>query len=183
MSIKTILSPGTYHGSNAKPPFFEGWYYKMVSADESHKVAIIPGVILGQDAHAFVQILDGVNGISTYHKFPIERFQADTPHFTFEIGKNYFTGSFISLAIDRPEGSLNGEINLGPLHPWPVTLLSPGIMGWYAWVPRLECYHGLLSFDHTLHGNLTRNGKWMNFTGGHGYIEKDWGQAFPAAWI
>jgi hypothetical protein len=23
----------------------------------------------------------------------------------------------------------------------------------------------------------------MDFTGGHGYIEKDWGQSFPAAWV
>jgi hypothetical protein len=56
-------------------------------------------------------------------------------------------------------------------------------MGWYAWVPRMECYHGVLSFDHSLQGTLTLNGKMMDFSGGRGYIEKDWGQAFPAAWI
>ena len=56
-------------------------------------------------------------------------------------------------------------------------------MGWYAWVPRMECYHGVLSFDHSLQGTLTLNGKMMDFSGGHGYIEKDWGQAFPAAWV
>jgi len=56
-------------------------------------------------------------------------------------------------------------------------------MGWYAWVPRMECYHGVLSFSHSLQGTLTLNGKGMNFSGGQGYIEKDWGQAFPAAWV
>lgn len=56
-------------------------------------------------------------------------------------------------------------------------------MGWYAWVPRMECYHGVLSFDHFLQGALTLNGKPMNFDGGRGYIEKDWGQAFPSAWV
>ena len=56
MSLRTTLTPGMYHGFNKKPPFFEGWYYKLVSADERYKVAIIPGVILGQDAHAFVQV-------------------------------------------------------------------------------------------------------------------------------
>jgi tocopherol cyclase len=183
MSLQATLNPGTYHGFNKKPPFFEGWYYKLVSADENQKVAIIPGVILGQDAHAFVQVLDGVDGTAAYHKFPFENFQAGYPRFSFEIGKNRFDGSRLSLDIDRPEGQLSGEIQLGPLNPWPVTLLSPGIMGWYAWVPRMECYHGVLSFDHSLHGVLTLNGKTMDFSGGRGYIEKDWGEAFPAAWV
>ena len=74
MSLRATLTPGMYHGFNKKPPFFEGWYYKLVSADESYKVAIIPGVILGQDAHAFVQVLDGVDGTTAYHTFPFQRF-------------------------------------------------------------------------------------------------------------
>jgi len=183
MSLKTTLTPGMYHGFGKQPPFFEGWYYKLVSADESHKVAIIPGVILGQDAHAFVQVLDGVDGTSAYHTFPFQYFQADSRRFALKIGENSFDGSHLSLALDRPEGQLTGEITLGPLNPWPVTLLSPGIMGWYAWVPRMECYHGVLSFDHSLQGTLNLNGKMIDFSGGRGYIEKDWGQAFPAAWV
>ena len=57
MTIKGNLNPGSYHGTNKKPPFFEGWYYKLVSADEKQKIAIIPGVILGKEAHAFIQVL------------------------------------------------------------------------------------------------------------------------------
>jgi tocopherol cyclase len=181
--FRSMLTPGSYHGLNKKPPFFEGWYYKMISADEKHKVAIIPGVILGQDAHAFVQVLDGVSGITAYHKFPFEHFTTDYPHFAVNIGKNRFDGKSLSVDIDRPEGQIVGTIQLGELNPWPVTLISPGIMGWYAWVPGMECYHGVLSFDHSLQGSLTLNGKSMDFTGGRGYIEKDWGQSFPSAWV
>ena len=183
MSLRTTLTPGMYHGFNKKPPFFEGWYYKLVSADERYKVAIIPGVILGQDAHAFVQVLDGVDGSTAYHTFPFLHFWADDRSFAIEIGENRFDGSHLSVSLERPEGQLTGQILLGSLNPWPVTWLSPGIMGWYAWVPRMECYHGVLSFDHSLQGRLTLNGKMMDFSGGRGYIEKDWGQAFPAAWI
>ena len=71
MSIHSTLTPAMYHGFTKKPPFFEGWYYKLVSADETRKVAIIPGVILGQDAHAFIQVLEGVSGHVTYHTFPM----------------------------------------------------------------------------------------------------------------
>jgi hypothetical protein len=172
-----------YHGFDKQPPFFEGWYYKLVSADGRHKVAIIPGVILGQDAHAFVQVLDGADGTTAYHTFPLPDFQADPKRFALAISGNRFDGSRLSLDIDRPEGQLAGQVQLGSLHPWPVTLLSPGIMGWYAWVPRMECYHGVLSFDHSLQGRLSLNGRQMDFSGGHGYIEKDWGQSFPAAWV
>jgi hypothetical protein len=62
VSLRSILIPGVYHGLNKKPPFFEGWYYKLISADERNKVAIIPGVILGQDAHAFA----GVGQVKQY---------------------------------------------------------------------------------------------------------------------
>jgi tocopherol cyclase len=183
MSLRATLTPGMYHGFDKKPPFFEGWYYKLVSADENYKVAIIPGVILGQDAHSFVQVLDGVDGSTAYHIFPFEDFRANDRSFALSIGENRFDGSYLELALERPEGQLTGHIQLGSLNPWPVTWLSPGVMGWYAWVPRMECYHGVLSFDHPLQGTLKLNGKMMDFSGGHGYMEKDWGQAFPAAWI
>jgi tocopherol cyclase len=146
-------------------------------------VAIIPGVILGQDAHSFVQVLDGMDGSTAYHTFPFEHFPANDRRFALEIGENRFDDNHMLLALERPEGQLTGQIQLGHINPWPVTLLSPGVMGWYAWVPRMECYHGVLSFDHSLQGTLNLNGKAMDFSGGHGYIEKDWGQALPEAWI
>jgi tocopherol cyclase len=183
MSLRSTLTPSVYHGFNKKPPFFEGWYYKLVSADESYKVAIIPGVILGRDAHAFLQVLDGGNGDTAYLKFPFQDFRANKRRFAIKIGENQFDESHLYLALDDPQCHFTGEIHLGPLNPWPVTLFSPGIMGWYAWVPRMECYHGVLSFSHSLLGTLTLNGKVMDFSGGHGYIEKDWGQAFPSAWV
>jgi tocopherol cyclase len=182
-SLRTTLTPSMYHGLNKNPPFFEGWYYKLVSADDNHKIAIIPGVILGEDAHTFVQVLDGIDGTVAYHTFLFQQFQADSRRFAIEIGNNSFDDTHISLGIDSPAGQLSGEIQFGPLNPWPVTWISPGIMGWYAWVPRMECYHGVLSFDHSLQGALTLNGKSMDFNDGRGYIEKDWGKAFPAAWV
>ncbi len=56
-------------------------------------------------------------------------------------------------------------------------------MGWYTFVPFMECYHGVLSLDHRVDGSLTVDGQQLDFAGGRGYIEKDWGQAFPKAWI
>jgi tocopherol cyclase len=64
-----------------------------------------------------------------------------------------------------------------------VTLKSPGIMGWYAYVPFMECYHGVISMMHSLEGYIDINGRRYDFNGGRGYIEKDWGRSFPKSWI
>ncbi len=50
-------------------------------------------------------------------------------------------------------------------------------------MPFMECYHGVVSLDHRLKGQLTINNETIDFTGGRGYIEKDWGSSMPSAWI
>ena len=179
------LHPEIYHGFEKQPPFFEGWYYRTINAAEDKRYAIIPGIILGSHAHAFIQVLEGHTRRSAYHEFPIEQFQADRQRFEVRIGDNHFTQEGMQLALDRPGalGSIQGRLNFAGGKPWPVRWYSPGIMGWYAWVPSMECYHGVLSFDHRLQGELEIEGVSHSFDGGRGYIEKDWGQAFPAGYI
>jgi hypothetical protein len=64
-----------------------------------------------------------------------------------------------------------------------VTALSPGVMGPYRFAPLMQTYHGILSLDHTVQGNLEVNGEKVDFSAGRGYIEKDWGRTFPRAYI
>jgi tocopherol cyclase len=184
--LKTTLHPEWYHGHHRKPPLFEGWYYKLIDRSERHRYAVIPGIFLGTDprtSHAFVQVLDGVTGGTTYHRYPVEEFWAAEGDFDVRVGPNRFTLEQISLRIEAPERTVTGDVRFTGLTPWPVTLSSPGIMGWYAWVPFMECYHGVLSIDHEIDGALTVDGQRVDFTGGRGYIEKDWGRSFPAAWV
>ncbi len=35
----STLHPAIYHGHSQRPPFFEGWYFKIVSADETQRYA------------------------------------------------------------------------------------------------------------------------------------------------
>jgi tocopherol cyclase len=186
INLRNIWRPEAYHGFGRRPPFFEGWYFKMVDATEQHRHAIIPGVFIGAErgsSHAFVQILDGVTGHSTYHRYPFEAFVAAQDKLDIRVGPNRFRRDVISLDISSPGRTLQGELRFEGGHPWPVTLTSPGIMGWYALVPFMECYHGVLSFDHKISGHLAVDGTALDFSGGRGYIEKDWGQSFPQAWI
>ena len=56
-------------------------------------------------------------------------------------------------------------------------------MGWYSFVPFMECNHGIVSVNHDLYGEISVNGNVIDFNNGKGYIEKDWGVSFPEAWI
>lgn len=47
----------------------------------------------------------------------------------------------------------------------------------------MECYHGIVSMDHAIKGHLEVNGEYLSFENGRGYIEKDWGQSFPSAYV
>ena len=178
--------PGAYHGHGRTRDFFEGWYFKLVDAGERQRLAVIPGVFLGKqghDSHAFVQTLDGVTGRTTYHRYPLESFWAAPDLFDIRVGPNRFNAHEIGLAIDTPQRRLLGCLRFDGVTPWPVSWRAPGIMGWYALVPFMECYHGVLGFDHLIQGQLLVDDGMIDFSGGRGYIEKDWGQAFPRAWI
>ena len=181
--LHTTLNPAMFHGHGKKPPFFEGWYFKIINADETQRYAIIPGVFLGEDAHSFIQILDGNTARSSYHRFDIADFVVSKEAFELCLDGNFFSKETIYLDISDERRNISGELAFEGLNPWPVTLTSPGIMGWYAWVPKMECYHGVLSFDHQIQGSLKVDGHPIDFTGGRGYIEKDWGKSFPAGYV
>lgn len=184
--LHATLHPECYHGAGQRPPFFEGWYYKLVDRTGEHRLALIPGVFRGANPgehHSFVQVLDGRRGTATYCRYPEPAFAVAERELDVRVGSSRFTRRRIELDIAEPGCHLRGEVRLGPLVPWPSTWLSPGVMGWYAWVPLMQCYHGIVSLDHELSGELELNGERLSFDGGRGYLEKDWGRAFPAAWV
>jgi hypothetical protein len=178
-----IWRPEAYHGLGKTKNFFEGWFFKLVDAPRKNVLAVIPGISIGQDSHAFIQILDGSSHQSTYHKYPANEFKASSSHLEIKIASNTFKSDFLSLDIQSQERSVQGKVHFGPLKPWPVRLTSPGIMGWYAFVPFMECYHGVVSLDHQLNGTLILDGREISFHDGRGYIEKDWGKSFPEAYV
>lgn len=181
-----MFHPERYHGHGRKPPFFEGWYYKLVDGSERHRYAIIPGIFSSDDPdehHAFIQVLDGSTGEATYHRFAPEAFRAASDAFDVWIGSNHFWQDGFELDIADHQLEASGRVELIDPVPWPVTWRSLGIMGPYGWVPRMECNHGVVSLDHRLEGALSVDGARIELSGGRGYVEKDWGAAFPAGYV
>ncbi len=175
-----VLHPEGAHALG--PGSFEGWYYKSVTADLAGRWALIPGIFRGVDGNdeAFVQALDGTTGRSWFHSYPAQEFSAAKEGLDIRVGPNRFTDR--GFTVDLPEFSGTVAFTTA-LDPWPIQLWSPGVMGWYAWVPAMECYHGVCSFGHGLSGEVMTDNGPLDFAGGRGYIEKDWGQAFPAGYL
>ena len=182
--LRKLWDPATYQDGRKSLGYFEGWYFKLVDAAQGRSVAVIPGISMAHhgERHAFVQ-LNRDDGTSAYWRFPVEDFTWSRERFEVCIGPNRFSSRGIELDLSGEAGRLTGSITFGPWVPWPVTAFSPGIMGWYRFVPFMECYHGVLGLDHDLTGSLALDGKAVDFTGGRGYAEKDWGRSFPEAWV
>jgi hypothetical protein len=179
--LKTFFNPEHFQGRHKKKSYFEGWYYKMVDATEKYAFAIIPGIAIDKngDKHAFIQVLDGKKHRSDYHKFPFDSFYATPGKMHFTIQDNNFSENKIFLNLPEIKGEIEFKNNV----PWPKPFYSPGIMGPYAFVPFMECYHGIVSMDHSIMGFIKYKNEHISFDQGRGYIEKDWGKSFPGAYF
>lgn len=180
-----IWRPEVYHNKSGKATFFEGWFYKLVDSSHKHIMAIIPGVFLHnnqKESHAFIQVLDGFSHRAYYHRYSLSQFHSSSKNFTIRMGTNIFTSSGLEIDIQN-ELKLKGRLTFTELQKWPVRWNSPGAMGWYAFVPFMECYHGIISLNHRITGELQLNDRLLNFNNGRGYLEKDWGRSFPQAYI
>ncbi len=184
---RSLWQPEGYHGWGIARGWFEGWYFKMVSADRETILALIPGIFHAStpdESHAFVQVLDGVRGEATYNRYDLGAFSVTSGRpWAVQVGSSRFSLDRVELDLEGPSGSLQGSVMTGDRSPWPQTWLSPGVMGPYTFAPFMQCYHGVLSMDHTLFGSLDMGGSSRSFDGGRGYIERDWGRSFPRSWI
>lgn len=184
--LSKIGKPEVFHGEKKKTNFFEGWFFKLVDKNEKNILAVIPGIYISKDKskeHAFIQILDGKSHTSHYLKFNKDEFRFIKNKFHVFIGDSFFSENKIELDIQNEDIKLKGKLEFSDLNKWPVTLISPGIMGWYSYVPFMECNHGIISLNHKIDGKLFYQNNEIDFTGGKGYGEKDWGSSFPSAYI
>jgi tocopherol cyclase len=179
--IRALWNPELYHGWGKSKKFFEGWYYKIVSKDEKHAFAIIPGLAMDENGNkqAFIQILDGKNNTARYIKFSINDFKANSFHHEVSIGDNVFKTNSINLNLP----DIKGDLGFSEISPWSNSFFSPGIMGPFSFLPFMECYHGILSMNHFIKGDLYIKNEKIDFNKGKGYIEKDWGHSFPEAYL
>ena len=179
-----LYKPAVFQGNLNKTRYFEGWYFKHVSGNREHVFSFIPGIALTKkNKHAFIQFIDGITGETAYINYPLSAFRYSRKELKLWLGDSFFSNDGIKLKIEDQKLHVEGEIKYNNLIKYPGSLFSPGIMGWYSFVPFMECKHGIVSVLHDLTGFLQLNNQKVDFTGGNGYIEKDWGTSFPESWI
>ncbi len=179
--IKALFNPEQYHGWGVNKRYFEGWYYKVVNATEDKAFAFIVGIAMEEDGEqqAFIQVLDGKGLTAVYHKFAPQAFLPTAGKFEIQLANNHFVQNQIQLDVP----GVKGQLFFAQQVPWPNRWYSPGIMGPFSFVPFMECYHGILSMDHTIQGQLIIQDEAIDFGNGRGYMEKDWGHSFPSAYF
>lgn len=177
-----------FQGNKKTRRYFEGWYFKMVSKDEKSILSVIPGISISDDGgfkHAFIQIINGKTAETDYINFSIDDFYFSKDDFLVQIGNNYFSKDSLILDIQRDDLNVTGKIYMDNLTELKgeKNKKKQKIMGWYYKVPFMECYHGVVSLNHDLKGEIKLNNSSFSFDDGKGYIEKDWGKSMPSSWI
>lgn len=178
--IRSLFNPTMYQGWGNSRKYFEGWYFKVVNAPETKAFAFIPGISMNESGEklAFIQVLDGKRKTAEFFPFEATEFVPSERGFEVTVGNNFFSSGRMKLDLPPVSGDLAFSGTTGWPNPW----YSPGIMGPYTFIPFMECNHGIVSMDHSITGSLVINGEETDFTGGRGYIEKDWGHSFPSAY-
>lgn len=189
MGLKHILNPILFQGYKKKNRYFEGWYYKMVSADEQYKVAFIPGISLAfEKTHSFVQVFISqkqpkMSLKTDYFKYEKQDFLFENTPFKVSVGPQSFTAHKVDVDFKSERLAVKGQIEILGITPLERGIWMPNIMGPFGYLNFMECYHGVVSMTSPLKGSLIIDGKTVSFDGGKGYIEKDWGKSFPRAYV
>lgn len=185
-----MSEPIYFQGSLKKRNYFEGWYYKMVSKDTHTTVALIPGVSLNPvDTHAFIQVFITKRDdhheslLKDYLRYDLSDFHVNKKEKRYSIASQHFSDEGIDVDFKTEGIELKGNLRFSSLTPIKINMFSPSIMGPFSYLPLMECYHGIISMNHSLSGTLNINGKDVVFDGGKGYIEKDYGRSFPSEYI
>ncbi|MBC5629546.1 hypothetical protein H8S20_11665 [Clostridium sp. NSJ-6] len=181
--MNVILDPNLYHGENKKDNFFEGWYFKMVTKDRKHTLAIIPGISLSKDSHSFIQVLQGEKNSFNYFRYPTFKFSYSNSPFSINIDQSSFSLKRLLLNIRNEKLKIIGALYFDNIIPWKDSTLNPGSMGFYNYLNFMECYSQVCALDGNIQGVLTINDELIDFHGGKVYIEKNWGKSFPLSWL
>lgn len=173
-----MKNPILYQGQNKKNNYFEGWYFKVVDNSTDRIFAVIPGISKDEsDPHSFIQVNDN-NGNTNYFRFDLEDFKflkGNTLQIT--IKNNHFSEERIILDLPNLKAELTFSNSVKYNDLW------PNIMGPFSFIPFMQCYHGVLVLNSSINGFVEFNNETSDYSGGKGYIEKDWGTGFPDAWI
>lgn len=153
--------------------YFEGFYLKH--QNEKMSIAFIPSIhITNGEGYALIQVI--ANDFTSVFRFDLyDALIVDT---TIMIGKNVFSKEGIYVDLKNDDTHIIGRLFYDN-----IISLNKDIMGFFKYLPKMECSHGVISIHHKTRGSLIINEQEINFNNGCGYIEKDFGISFPKRYL
>lgn len=169
------------------PDYFYGWYLKCQSPMQS--LAVIPAAHINEEnSRCSIQIITDEGTYSAaFPAWTFMRKSAGSNVYKLHknqmgqaivIGDNIFCEKGVRLSICTPKLQAYGCLHFRGLTP-----LKYDIMGPFAMVPFMECYHSVYSMYHQVDGAVTVNGKNYVFQNALGYWEGDRGCSFPKEYL
>ena len=175
LNNKEIFQGKKYLSSNKN--YFEGWYFK--NSSDSGCISFIPGISINADEKiSFIQVITDDN--SWIVDYNIDDFEYNDEPFWIRIGNNYFSKERVHIDINDKELGLNIK---GDLKYKNHIYLKRNIMGFFSFIPFMQCNHSILSMKNKIEANLFINDNNIEFLNCTGYIEKDFGVSFPKYYI
>ncbi len=181
-ALPNVQNPDAYHGKNKTGSFFEGWYLRLTTT-KGESYAFIIGISKGTNPHSFVQVLTHGDCSSQYVKYDNYKFDASDSKLHVRLDKNHLSLSEFTVDIDTPEITVKGRLSFHSVLKWPDSRLCPGSMGVFNHIGCLECYTQVCIQHALADGILEINGKTVDFSGAHVYMEKNHGRSFPKRWL
>lgn len=169
------LYKDTYWRGLSKSDYFEGYYTRLVG--KKINAAFIFGISYSKDPHGFIQVYDGIKQEMEYFRFSLDECLFAQDHLYVQIGQNILTDTTFYLNLQGTKMSFTIDVQFSTFR----TLKDTGyksIMGPLLHLPRLECYHGVVSMYHTWSGQVNTQS-----LSGYSYIEKDYGKSMPTDWV
>lgn len=173
--FEKVKYPQRFQGNLSSKKYFEGWYFKQVNTKKNRVISLIPGISLNtEDPHAFIQVIFSHPMMTRYIRYPVSEFSFSDDPFEVRIQHSHFSMSSIHIDISETDFHLSGDLAFSNQ-----TFIEGNVMGPFAYIPSMQCNHGVLSMSHTISGKLITQGDVWEFEDELGYIEKDWGTSFP----
>lgn len=176
-------SPFRFQGKLTDPNYFEGWYFKQVNRQRNQSISFIFGISLNAEKpHSFIQVIKTNPLVSYAFTYPLSDFQVHSDGY--RINDSTFSQTGININIDTPEFKCIGSLDFTKIIPLQNhSIYAPSIMGPFAYIPNMECNHGVVSMRHRIDGKLMIDSEVWEFEDEIGYIEKDWGRSFPKRYV
>lgn len=153
--------------------YFTGIYLKH--QNESYSIAFIPSIHCNKEnSYAMIQVISD----DFTREYYFDQYDISDHEMTFFIGGNVFSKEGIYVDLTNEEGRIHGHLFYDDaIYP------DHDIMGFFQYLPNMECSHRVISLQHRIHGTLLIDDQKIDFNEGKGYIEGDRGNAFPKRYL